>query len=81
MTGAMRTAYSRAEQISDAVVHVTGLSLVLMAVPVLIVLTALFRGDAASTGVSIYGGALVAMILCSALYNIGETSGWGAARE
>lgn len=82
MTGAMRTVYSRAEQISDAVVHLTGLSLVLMAVPVLIVLTALFRGDAASvTGVSIYGGALFAMILCSALYNIGETSGWGTARE
>lgn len=77
-----RIAYSRAEQVSDAVVHVTGLSLVLMAVPVLIVLTALYRGDAASlTGVSVYGGALFAMILCSALYNIGETSGFGAAKE
>ena len=82
MTGALRTAYSKAEQISDAVVHVMGLMLVLMAVPVLIVLTALYRGDAASiTGVSIYGGALIAMILCSALYNIGETSGFGTAKE
>lgn len=77
-----RTIYSRAEKISDAVVHVTGLAMVLMAVPVLIVVTALFRGDAASvTGVSVYGGALLLMILCSGLYNIGETSGLGAARE
>ncbi|MCB1389190.1 MAG: hemolysin III family protein [Rhodobacteraceae bacterium] len=82
MTGAFRHIYSKAEQVSDAVVHVTGLMLVLMAVPVLIVLTALYRGDAASiTGVSVYGGALIAMILFSALYNIGETSGFGAAKE
>lgn len=77
-----RPEYSRAERISDAVVHVTGLSLVLMAVPVLIVLTALYRGDWASvTGVSVYGGALVAMILCSALYNMTHGLGWGEARE
>lgn len=82
MNVAIRTVYSRAEKLSDAVVHIAGLSLVLMAVPVLIVLTALYRGDAAAlTGVSIYGGALFAMILFSALYNIGETSGHGAARE
>lgn len=82
MTERPHPAYSRAEMISDAVVHVMGLLLVLMAVPVLIVLTALYRGDAASvTGVSVYGGALVAMILFSALYNIGETSGLGTARE
>ncbi|MBN8293073.1 hemolysin III family protein [Rhodobacter sp. NTK016B] len=82
MTTALRTIYTRAEQVSDAIVHLTGLTLVLMAVPVLIVLTALYRGDAASiTGVSVYGGALIAMILFSALYNIGETSGFGAAKE
>jgi len=74
--------YNRAERISDAVIHVAGLSLVLMAVPVLIVVTALARGDAlAMTGVSIYGGALFAMIFCSALYNISQSMDWGAARE
>ncbi|HHX90848.1 MAG TPA: Hly-III family protein [Paracoccus sp.] len=74
--------YNRAERISDAVIHVAGLSLVLMAVPVLIVATALARGDAlAMTGVSIYGGALFAMIFCSALYNISQSMDWGAARE
>jgi len=74
--------YSRAERLSDAVVHVAGLSLVLMAVPVLIVVTKLQRGDALSlTGVSIYGAALIAMIFCSALYNMSQSLDWGAARE
>jgi hemolysin III len=81
MPGYIRTAYTRAEKVSDDVVHVTGLSLVLMAVPVLIVLTALYRGDAASlTGVSVYGGALFLMILFSAVYNIAIWSDFGAAR-
>lgn len=82
MADAFQTAYTRAEKVSDAVVHIIGLTLVLMAVPVLIVLTALYRGDAMSvTVVSIYGGALFLMILFSALYNIGETSGLGAAKD
>lgn len=82
MSDVTRTVYTRAEKVSDAVVHLAGVSLVLMAVPVLIVLTALYRGDVASiAGVSIYGGALFAMVLFSALYNIGETSGIGAAKE
>lgn len=74
--------YTRAEWLSDTVVHVTGLSFVLMAVPVLIVLTAFHRGDLLSmTGVSVYGGALFAMIFCSALYNVSERFPWGATRE
>ena len=82
MTNMSKNSYTRAEKVSDAVVHIAGLSLVLMAVPVLIVLTALYRGDAASvTDVSIYSVALVSMILFSALYNIGETSGFGTAKE
>jgi hemolysin III len=72
-----RPGYSRAEYLSDAVVHVAGLAAVTGAVPVLIVLTALLRGDAASVaGVSIYGGALILMILCSALYNMVERPDW-----
>jgi hemolysin III len=59
------------------VVHVAGLVLVLMAVPVLIVVTAILRGDAPSVlGVSIYGATMLAMIACSALYNLTP----GAAR-
>ncbi|MCC6001720.1 MAG: hemolysin III family protein [Pararhodobacter sp.] len=74
-----RQIYSRAERLSDAVVHVTGLTLALMAVPVLIVLTALFRGDLPSVfGVSVYSVALVAMLGFSALCNIyaGSARAW-----
>lgn len=76
-----RKSYSRAERMSDAVVHLTGLALVIGAVPVLIVVTALMRGDAASvTGVAVYGTALMLMIGASALYNIAEAFPWGRAR-
>lgn len=78
-TAAHRPAYSAAEWRSDAVVHLAGLALALMAIPVLIVVTALLRGDAhALTGVSIYGAAMLAMIACSALYNMtpGTARAW-----
>jgi hemolysin III len=66
-----RPAYSRAERLSDAAVHVTGLVLIALAVPALIILTTLIRPDlSALFGVGIYGAALAAMILCSALYNL-----------
>lgn len=66
-----RSAYSRAEDRSDAVVHVSGIALALVAVPVLIGLAFLLRHDAAAIlGTSVYGVALVAMLVCSALYNM-----------
>ncbi len=69
--------YSRAEYLSDAVVHVVGMAAALGGVPALIVVTALLRGDAASlAGVSVYGGALALMILCSALYNMIDRADW-----
>ncbi|ETX14469.1 Hly-III family protein [Roseivivax halodurans JCM 10272] len=62
--------YTRAELASDVAVHLAGLVLALGAVPVLITLTAVWRGDAAGiTGVSIYGATLILMLLCSLLYN------------
>jgi hemolysin III len=77
MTRIERQGYSRAEKLSDAVVHVAGLALVLMAVPALIVVAALIRGDAPSlVGTSVYGAALIAMILFSALYNMIEHPEW-----
>jgi hemolysin III len=72
-----RTKYSRAELISDAVVHGIGLTLVLVAVPVLITMTALMRGDAAALfGISVYGATFLAMILCSGLYNVLQVPRW-----
>lgn len=69
--------YSRAEYLSDAVVHVVGLIVVVASVPILITVTAFLRGDAAAiTGASIYGATLILMILCSALYNMVQTPRW-----
>jgi hemolysin III len=74
-----RHSYSRAERFSDAVVHVSGLSVVLIAVPVLVILAVILRGDAAAVvGTTLYGVALIAMILCSALYNMAEQPQWRA---
>lgn len=72
-----RPSYSRAERLSDAVVHVAGLTVVAGAVPVLIVLAALVRGDATAVfGTSVYGASLGAMILCSALFNMVPRPDW-----
>ncbi|MCK0168218.1 hemolysin III family protein [Jannaschia sp. S6380] len=62
--------YDRAELISDAVVHLAGLMLAVIAVPVLITLTATLRGDALGIlAVSIYGATLIAMLSASLAYN------------
>ncbi len=68
---AARHDYSRAEWISDAVVHVLGVIAALIAVPVLITLAVVLRGDApAVASTSLYGVALIAMLVFSALYNM-----------
>lgn len=62
--------YSRAELISDAVVHIAALALAIGAVPVLITLTALWEDGALGTvGVSVYGATLIAMLSASLAYN------------
>lgn len=69
--------YTRAERRSDAVVHVTGLAVVAVGVPVLMVLAILFRGDgAAILGITVYGLALFAMIGFSALYHMVQHARW-----
>ena len=74
---APRQTYTRPERISDGVIHVAGVLLALTAVPVLITLTATMRGDmAAITGASIYGATLIAMLACSAVYNISGPCAW-----
>ncbi|SPH24340.1 hypothetical protein DEA8626_03391 [Defluviimonas aquaemixtae] len=72
-----RSDYSRAERVSDAVIHASGLAVVLIAVPILIAVTAVLRGDfTAMFAISVYGTALFAMILFSALYNLIPHPGW-----
>lgn len=68
---------SRAERLADATVHVIGIVAAGVAVPVLLVLTALLRGDAAAMiATGIYGLTLILMILCSALYNMVTRPDW-----
>lgn len=77
-----RLEYTRAERLSDAAVHGVALVAALAAVPVLITLAVVWRGDTASVvGVSIYGVTLIAMILCSALYNGLASPAWGTVLQ
>lgn len=72
-----RTSYSRAESLSDSAVHLVGLAAALVAVPVLVLRTwGLGGGTAVVLAVAVYGAALIAMILCSALYNMAHPAGW-----
>lgn len=65
-----RTSYSLAETRSDAIVHLSGVALMAVAVPVLVGLT-YWRGAEAGlvAAVAIYGATLLAMLGFSALYN------------
>lgn len=64
-------AYSQTERLSDAIVHVTGLTAVAIGVPVLIALGVFLHGSgAALVGLLVYAGALAAMIGFSALYHM-----------
>ncbi|CAN5792409.1 hypothetical protein BH23PSE1_BH23PSE1_08460 [soil metagenome] len=70
-------AYSRAERMSDAAVHVMGVVAALMAVPVLVTLAALWHGERSIVIASlIYGATLIAMLCCSALYHLTHGSEW-----
>lgn len=62
--------YSRAEYLSDVLVHLIGVIVVAAIVPVMVVV-AIFVADAATVwGTLIYGGTLSAVIVFSAIYNI-----------
>lgn len=74
---APRTTYSRTERISDGVIHVVGTLMALTAVPVLVTMAVVMRGDlAAVSGVAIYGASLIAMLACSAAYNMAWPGAW-----
>ena len=74
---ATRARYTRAEFLSDVAVQVAGLVAALVAVPVLVTLAAVWRGDvSALLGTVIYGVTLIAMLLCSTLYHLVGHPGW-----
>lgn len=63
--------YKRAEELVDAAVHVVGVFGALLAVPVLVTLAVIWRGEpSVITAVTIYGVTLFAMLLFSASYNM-----------
>ena len=69
--------YSRAELISDAAVHAVGLVAACVGVVVLLVLSALWFGEARIlVAAGIYGLTLIAMFVCSAMYNIAPLPAW-----
>lgn len=74
-----RIEYSRAERVSDAAVHVSGVAAALFGVPILIAVTVLWRGDGmAVAGATIYGVTLILMIFCSAIYHMMPHPDWKA---
>jgi len=76
-TADMPRPYSRAERVSDGVVHVLGLALALIAVPALIALTVgSGAGPAAVLGASVYGATLLLMLTFSALCNMVDSPRW-----
>ncbi len=73
-----RLDYTEPERSSDAFVHVLGVGIALIAVPVLIAVAVVLHGKTtAIVGVSLYGLAMFAMLVCSALYNMT----WEARRK
>ncbi|MGR3483817.1 MAG: PAQR family membrane homeostasis protein TrhA [Paracoccaceae bacterium] len=72
-----RREYDRAELVSDAALHLGALAVALIAVPVLIAVTArLGATGGAIVGVAVYGAALIAMLTASWAYNHLPRPGW-----
>lgn len=74
VAGAIRWNYDRAELIADAIVHGLGVFAGLIALTVLIVLTAVFASATELVTVSIYAAGLLAMLGFSAAYNMWPVS-------
>lgn len=76
-TDRVNDGYSRAERLSDAVVHVTGILVALMAAPVLVTLSAVWRDERELVlATTVYGLGLITMVSCSALYHLSPHSSW-----
>jgi hemolysin III len=69
--------YSKAEYLSDAAIHVLGIGFALIAGPILVAIAAIRIGDATTvSAVLIYALTLLAMLTCSALYNMIRVPNW-----
>jgi hemolysin III len=64
------TIYTRSERLADGVVHIVGVIASLVAISVLIVLSAQWRDPATITSVSVYGAGTLAVFCISAAYHL-----------
>ena len=70
-------AYSRAEKLSDATIHVIGVTSALVAVGVLITLVAAWRAEpSVLVGTVVYSVCLLLMLACSAAYHMTPWEEW-----
>lgn len=77
VTFARPAGYSRAEYVSDIVVHAVGIVAVLACVPMLIAIAAIIADEPLPVaGVAVYGLSFAAMIGASALYNVFPHPDW-----
>jgi hemolysin III len=69
--------YTRAERVSDAAVHVTGVISSLIAVPILVTLAIIWFDDRATViAALVYGLSLIAVISCSAVNHMAPLPDW-----
>lgn len=69
--------YTRGERLADTVLHILGLSAAAVAMPVVIVLAALWHGDAPTVAATaVYGLSLLAMFAASAGYHLLPWPDW-----
>lgn len=69
--------YTRAERLSDAAVHVTGIVVAFLAAPAVVTLAAVWLDDRALViAACVYALSLVAMVCCSALYHMTPVQEW-----
>ena len=76
-TAPTRPGMTRAEWLWDGIVHGVGLVLLVAAVPVLITLAVVQKGDPiAVVAVAVYGATAILLFITSALYNLVENPRW-----
>lgn len=73
----MPMVYTRAELVSDAVVHVVGIVAALIALPMLVWLASSRTGDASMVlALVVYGVSVLVLLVCSALNNMLRLPAW-----
>ena len=70
-------AYSRAELVSDAAVHLIGIAAAIVALPVLVMLAVVWVGDRWTVAaLVVYGVSVLLLLVCSALNNMLRLPAW-----